>query len=1017
MIGLSISKRAWVLAVVLLVAPAALAESAARYEAVFVDGTRIEGDKVFGWGEHPVSPRLDSTALSDAKRPLRWLRDRKVKLWRPGEYCPGYIEFIGGDRLVGRIVGVGAGAGPIAAAHLLVKPAFPLHQPISEPRKFVRVLPGRIRRVVFGPVAIGQLDPGTLYYRDGRHVGFVHLRWQEESVVLLLKGGTSEVSISDIAEVHLPKVDPWDAYYRELAILSPACRSRMMRIETTGGLIATGSSLRFGALAYGARAQQRAVVARLKQLGERLAGIEGTRKANKLKLDRARAKYHGQLADSDKQAKADRQTYQKAVVEMRQRIDGLRKADSAELTKQREQLTRDMRAADQAMEKQLAKTPPDKRDKMLETFRAKQAQLRKSREKSLEDQRGRIETRRKQKEKEFERFIGTAAEKLQRQAKERQEKLADTKRGLEAETLQWKKFLAVLESARSQYASVRGGRSETWSHIVQPVWSLDPLWVPFRSIRMRWSFAPARVPLCRIQPAAKLNPPFLPARTNRGFAGGPLRSGGDEYAWGFAVHAYSELRFPLPSFASAFRSRVGLDRIVGIGGCARARVYVGSTSGKPAYESPLLVGSKKTVDTGSVALKFPPTAPRRLVLQADPVQRGSPPGADPLNIRDKLDWLDPRIKLDTSALQEQVRRRVGPVLAASPGWSIRADRRGACTWTSRLDKADTPGGRRFWTMLQTGAQPLSLRREMTIAPADKWLAVHLGLPSSAAPRSDTVTLRAGGRQVHPRKVPIRQAWQGRPAPLLFGLQEYQGKKITLELTQPAGGKPLHWHAVGISSIPPAAYRLVDIMEFVGKGDTKVSRELGLALQSGRITKSEKLAALEISQLGGVVNFRTEGTPDELVNVLVAADWTGGDKTFIKSITTFKKIPSLKMLLVTEKSGVSVGAIAKIQAEMPKLTIRRFVKRVPSPAKWVRCSVTWRNHTKKKVIALFINEKGMLQFSRWLEAGQVMHRPARVGYSYEAHYARKGFTHGEQFRESLPLTSFIVTDGGVWDIRP
>ena len=808
MSSLSIPQYVSIVVAVLLVplaARAAQGESAARYEAVFSDGRRVEGDRVSGWGEHPVSPRLDDTALFDAKRPLRWLRDRSCKAWSPSQRN-AYIEFVGGDRLVGRIEGVGAGDG-VYAAHLLVKPATPLHQRVSESPGRVRILPGRIERVVFRPSSRRKLHPGTLYYLDGRKVGFVYLRWKDQSVVLLLKNGTREVKISQIAEVHLPPIDPWQAYYQELATLSPACRSRMMRIETIGGLIATSSSLRFSVTA-----------------------------------DKGR-------------------------------------------------------------------------------------------------------------------------------------------------------------------------------HIVQPVWSLDPLWVPFERIRMRWSFRPEHVPLCRVQPASTISPPFLARYTNCSFTGSPLRSGADEYAWGFAVHAYSELRFPLPKCASAFRSRIGLDRIVGAGGCVRTRVYVGSTAGKPAYESPLLIGSKKTVDTGPIALKLPADGPRLLVLQADPADRDGPPGADPLNIRDKLDWLDPRIELDTAALQEQIRRQIAPVLTASPRWALRLDPRGVYTWTSHLDKADQPGGRRFWTMLQAGAQPLSLRREMTITPADKWLAVYVSLPDGAAPLSDTVTLNVGGRGVQPRKVPIRQSWQDRPAPLLFGLKEYQGRKITLELTQAPGGKPLHWHAVSISPVPPAAYRLVDIMEFVGKTDMKVSRELGLALQSGRMGRSEKLAALEISQLGGVVNFRTEVAPDELVNVLLDANWTGGDKTFIKSFTTFKRIPSLKMLLVTEKSGVSAGAIAKLQAEMPKLTVRRFVKRTPSPMQWTACSVTWRNHTGKKVIVLFINERGKLQFSRWLEAGQVMHRSARLRYSYEAHYARKDYTHGEQFRDSLPLTSFLVTDGAVWDIRP
>ena len=1026
MTSLSISTRVSVLAVLLLVplaAPVAHAESAARYEAVFVDGTRIEGEKVFGWGELPGSPRLDDTVLFDAKRPLRWFCDRKLKPWRPGEYCPGYIEFVGGDRLVGRIAGVGAGDGLYVPEHLVVKPVAPLHQPIKGSPQYVRILPGRIERVVFGRTLHRRLQPGTLYYRDGRQLGFVHLRWKEESAVLLLKDGTREVKTSEIAEVHLPRIDPWQAYYRELATLSPGCRSRMVRIETTGGLIATGSSLRFGALAYSTFAQQRALAARLKQLDRQLASIESKRKANQLKLDRARAKYHGQLAESEKQEKAARQAYQKAAGDMRSRIDGLRKADSAELAKRRDRLTRDLRAAEQEMQEWLDKAPVEKHDKIIETFGARQAQLRKSREKSLEDERLKLEAREKQRQKELEQFISAGAQKLQRRAKELQDKVVGPKRRFEAETVRWKKFLAGFESAKLQNASARGGNSNSWSHILQPVWSLDPLWTPFHSIRMRWSFAPEQVPLCRVPPASTVSPPFLPRFINRSSTGRPLRSGADEYAWGFAVHAYSELRFPLPKFASAFRSRIGLDQVVGPGGCARARVYVGSTTGKCAYESPLLIGSKKTVDTGRIPLGLRREGSKRLVLQADPANRDSPPGADPLNIRDKLNWLDPRLELDKAALQEQVRRHVGPLLAASPGWKLRVDWRGVYTWTSHFDEKVEPGARRFWTMLEAQGQPLSLRREMTIGPKDKWLAVHLGLPTGENPGPDAVSLRVGERRVQARKIPIRQLWQDRPAPLVFPLAQYQGKKITLELTQAPGGKPLHWQAVSTLAVPPPAYRLVDIMEFVGKSDMKVPYGLGQALQSSRIARAEKLAALEINQFGGTVNFTPSQTAkvplDTLTNVMIGRDWAGGDKAFIKTFTTFKKMPSLESLLVTEGSGISAGAIAKLQAEMPKLTVTRVIKRIPSAEGGRHRPVTWRNRCGKDVTILWIDPLGKLQFSvtRYLRPGQELKRSAFVGVRYEAHYPRKDCANAQDYIFSQPLSSFLVAPGAIWEIKP
>ena len=1019
MTSLSIPTRGRVLAVMLLAALVARAESAARYEAVFFDGTRIEGENVSGWGEHPVSPRLDNTPLSDAKRPLRWLRDRSGRPWRPNGQGSAYIEFVGGDRLVGRIVGAESDDLQVPA-HLLVQPATLRGRSSRRPPASVRVLPGRIERVVFEPSSRRQLTPGILYYRGGRILGFIGLRWQDNSVVLLLKEDTREVKTSEISEVHLPRIDPWQAYYRELATLSPACRSRMVRIETNGGLIATGSSLWFGALPYATDAHQQAAVAHLERLDKQIASIADKRKANQLKLNQAREKYDGQLAESEEQKKATREAHQKAEAEMRKGIDKLRKADSAEWTKRREKLDREFRAADQAMVTRLGPEPPEKRDRKLETFRAKQAKLRKSRAKSLEGERLKLEAQRKN---QLHQFISAQTRKLEHLAKELDKQVAARKRQLKTETRRWEAFLRSIESVKAQRASARGadGTVDTWHHILQPVWSLDPLRVQFTSIHTRWSFAPQEVPLCRVRPASRLSPPFLPGRTNRNSAGLPLRSGADEYAWGFAVHAYSELRFSLPKCATAFRTRIGLDSVVGAGGCARGRVYIGSTSGKCAYESPLLVGSEKTVDTGRISLGLPPAGPRLLVLQADPAERDCPPGADPLNIRDKLDWLDPHLELDKPALVEQVSRQIGPVLAASSGWTVRLERRGVYNWTSRLDTTPTMGVRRFCTMLQVRRQPLTIRREMKVGPADKWLAVHVSLSTGENPQADVVALRVGERKVQPRAVPVRQLWQGRPAPLLFGLEEYQGKKITLELSQPAGGKPLHWQGVSTLAAAPPAYRLADIMKLIGKNDMQVPYHLGQALQSSRIAKAEKLVALEINQLGGRVNFRPpdedKGSPSRLADVMLGANWTGGDKTFIKAVATFRKLPGLETLVATGDSGVSDGAIAKLQAEMPELTVTRVIKRTPSHRKggWVR--VTWRNLTDKNVAILYVGPECKLRFSRYLKPGQVLRLTSNEGSRLEAHYLRKDFTSAEQYSFSLPLTTSQSTLGAVWDIRP
>lgn len=136
---------------------------------------------------------------------------------------------------------------------------------------------------------------------------------------------------------------------------------------------------------------------------------------------------------------------------------------------------------------------------------------------------------------------------------------------------------------------------------------------------------------------------------------------------------------------------------------------------------------------------------------------------------------------------------------------------------------------------------------------------------------------------------------------------------------------MHWQAVSISQVPPPAYRLVDIMKLAGKSDGHISQGLGRTLQSDHVGRDEKLAAVEISKLGGVVNHNTtEASLDRVVNVMLGSDWKGGDKALIENAPAFKRLPGLETLLVSEYSGVSHGAIARFQAEMPKATVRTFV---------------------------------------------------------------------------------------------
>jgi len=715
------------------------ADTAAQYEAMFSDGTRLTGGRITGWGGHPGSPRLDNTPLLDAKRPLRWLRNRSLKPWTMPTDCSGFIEFVTGDRIVGQVTGSrpsSTAGGVRTPAHLLFIPVERLdatsqwQQPTP-----VRVLIGSIRRIVMKPTSTLQCQPGTLFYRDGRRVAFVSLRLAEDRLRFLTSNGTLNVKFADVAEVHFPSIDPWEAYFRELAILSPSCRSRLIRFETTGGLIATAGELRFHAVPYASLEYHERVMSQLKRLDAYVTRMEQQEEQRLKRFDQLRANYARQLDELEKRLETVRREYQQAQANLKRRTDRKETGNSERFTRELQRL--------------------------------------------------------KQSEARY------------------QERLIQLNKQLDRTNEQWQRRSRSIDQVRLQRDAARAqSGSGAWRHIIQPAWSLDALWVPFGDICMRWSFSPDRLPLSRVHPAASVSPPLQPWRLNRNSRGQWLCSGGQEYGWGFGVHAYSELTFVLPQCATSFRSRLGLDRIVDTGGCVRARVFGGSTAQKPLYAGGLLIGSSKTVDTGSIAIGSPAKGPKRLILQADTAHSDRPSGTDPLNIRDKLDWLEPVIGFDPPALREAVGRRILDRQDAWKGWTVKFDKRGGYSWTSRFQKARSAERGSFRTMLRAGKHPLVLSRLIAIGPYSSWLAVDTGRSTAiGTSRPAAVSLRIDNKTIKPEKPPVRQAWQERDAPILFSIKQYRRKKVTLELTQPVGSTEVFGRMVGLSNALPTEYRI------------------------------------------------------------------------------------------------------------------------------------------------------------------------------------------------------------------
>jgi len=365
-------------------------------------------------------------------------------------------------------------------------------------------------------------------------------------------------------------------------------------------------------------------------------------------------------------------------------------------------------------------------------------------------------------------------------------------------------------------ARVRGDSEDSgrWLHGVQPAWSLDMIWVRCADIRLRRSFAPDEVPLARIrpEPANRLMDPNStgwPWRLNENVLGGPLRAGGKAFGWGFGVHAAQELRFPLPASALTLETWLGLDHVVGQGGCARGRIVLEHARDKPLYESPLLVGSNQVAASGPVLLPDGQQAPRKLILISDAAHDARPPGADPWEIRDFLDWGDPLIKLRPQHLPRELERHVANNIAAWRGWQVQTQDTGLHGVNVVSSAPEKRGGFDYAVGIHGSA--LELARRVTIGPLDRWLVVHAAAtePSNAAARLE---VSIDGVRTVEAQLPVESASPADAEPLAFELAASlrgQTHEIRIRQLPITGSAPVVWRGISLSPHHPSLFRVLE----------------------------------------------------------------------------------------------------------------------------------------------------------------------------------------------------------------
>ncbi|WP_157605360.1 hypothetical protein [Schlesneria paludicola] len=581
-------------------------DAAERFTAKFADESQWSADEIKDWCDPAATPTLAGRELFDDAAPLRWLTDHTQP---PASPPTKYVEFTGGDRLAGEVLFYRDGSADrfeSTPPHLLMKPFANVSPPEITHSTEIRVTLTWVRRIVWNSATAREYKPATIWPMAGSPVAFRSLRWTESGLIALTPQGLRQFAFAELSELHLPLVDPWAAYFEQLAWLSPDVSARLIQLDQNDGSRLTTSLERF----------------QPRHVGEKI-------------------------------------------------------------------------------------------------------------------------------------------------------------------------------------------RPENWFQLIQPAWSLDPIWLRFRAIRHWLCFSPTDVPLSRFAPVRMQHQAVFGSsfgwRIDQTVLRTPLRSAGHEFGWGWGAHGSTDLEFELPEIARAIRTRYGLDRSVGEGGCVDVSLLL--DNGPAQVNQRKLTGSQLVGD--SQWIELPDDAKRHQVtFRTEMAHEGRPAGADPFDIRDVVNWYEPEVRLDHQRLSTEVAKTRLKPLTGLNGWTISTHNRIDWKTANVLDTSDNRDP--LFRITGRAAGPFySLSRQLKIGMSDRWLTVAA---SRFAERtsSSQLQVRIDGRVRAAMEIPIRDSMAD-PQPLVVPIQSWQGRTVTAELIifPTDGNSWIDWRGIFVGAQNPGILPLFE----------------------------------------------------------------------------------------------------------------------------------------------------------------------------------------------------------------
>ncbi|MBA4031735.1 MAG: hypothetical protein C0478_12715 [Planctomyces sp.] len=382
-------------------------------------------------------------------------------------------------------------------------------------------------------------------------------------------------------------------------------------------------------------------------------------------------------------------------------------------------------------------------------------------------------------------------------------------------------------------------RQADWYQLIQPAWSLDPLWIRLPQIVSWQTWLVTEPPLGWFTPSSVAHTPVFGSgwqpQWNTSVQGERLVTGSDWSQSGWGVFGSATLTFNLPPFVEAVHTGWGFDPAARQGGCASATIrWMGEANEGTLFDSGEKTGHDPAIRTDWLSLPADAT-PRQLQLATDMRADAASRGRDPLDIRDFTNWIDPQIRISPGIAGQSTAQASQLTLPGWTGWNVlgwRNDgeptaavsvRNQLETWNSREP--------RFRSIARIAGDALLLSRKFPLKPDDRWITIHAARPTDIA-GTILCAVRINGQGVGIAPLPRREGPID-PQPVVFNIEAFAGQSALCEIVLFGDGSPAEFdfRGVAFSRHTPGIFPIFDEEEDFpdrltdGEGTARISTDL------------------------------------------------------------------------------------------------------------------------------------------------------------------------------------------------